>query len=522
MSKDLREIAMLLLEAISEMQDNNPYANAIDFEKVVNTPHLLEYKPISRKAVMLLEEDKYVKCFFNNDNSIFAIGISEKGVKRLEQRKETQYKPSEIEKIIKKLISESNPDRPREMEMPDTNAFYSKVNNAGDSDQKIKYLEDVLQGIEDYFISKWKSKERAGNYVNGLPLKYWKSQVKEFYIYKMIQRMIEKLIDNPKYIFPQHFNTFKGSLDALERYKKEIYKKNRDYWESHLFVDIIEIKEYLIELGNIEDKLDFLTHHIYELEQIRYHYTDDNIETILKKHSLNEKFQRVEYSPMADYSHDHVSQSEYREFLRLLNNHIIPFLRIEKSRLEEEFRTKGGTKSILDAFRTPVTKVNEKKQIPEITEKLDNTVHGLSNNIFKAVESSFKPIQWLGSKRQMLELFRLLSEKLSGYTPAYNEDEILSHFVDLKGNKYLNDNTSKVQKLQWLKTDGNFWQLVNHLVEHKFIKKQKKYQTFIPHFLNNELKSFKNPAQTNFFKKNFLNPDENLIEIIRKVILIKD
>lgn len=333
MTLTLREISIILLEKLQEFHEKEPSASGIGFEKFLVLDEFKAHQTKLKDAALLLEEDGFAKCFMTNGPDIYAIGITSRGKQRLEERKNNQTKPSEIQLLIKDLIDESNPDRPRDMEIPKTNSFYNKVNDFSDVNGKIEFLEKVLMGIEEFLIKKWSKGQKPGNYINGFPVEYWKKQVKQYSLYIKIRRMIEKLVDDPRYIFPNHYKDILNIYKDLEKLQNKQTMERKKYWENHLFIDVIEIKDYLKELNDIE-KMEFLDYHLHELNQICYHYPDDAIEIVLKKHGLQDKFKRIKYSPMADFEHSHISRSEYESFLRLLSKNILPLLHTEKRRLK--------------------------------------------------------------------------------------------------------------------------------------------------------------------------------------------
>jgi len=418
MALKLLEISIILLEVLGKLHEKDPYASGYDYDNIFNSDELKEYNDELNNAAQLLEEDGYVKRYLSNDNNIHAIGITEKGKLRLKQRLETVTKPTEIEIIIKDLISESNPDRPREMELHKTNDFYNKVNNLEDTEAKIDFLQQVLDGIEHYFIKKWTKNDRPGNYINGFPMVYWKKTIKEYSLYKKIKAMIERLIDDPKYHFPNYYRDILNIFKDSDKLKIKQASERKKYWEEHLFIDVLEIKEYLKTLQTNDEKIEFLDSKLHEMNQICYHYTDDNIEAILNEHGLTDKFTRIEYSPFSDYTHSHISKSEYRVFLDHLKDHIVPYMRNEKRRLDGDKPKQTESNDTIEA------KINQN----DITMGKDKQV----------TEISKSKIRWEGTETQLVYLFdELIKSGFLGQETNSEKYKLISeHFLNKSGKEF--------------------------------------------------------------------------------------
>jgi len=416
MSLGLREIGILVLEKLEELHEKDPHASGIGFDEILAIEEFKDYKNKLKDAALLLEEDGLINCYRTNGPDIYAIGITTKGKLRLEERKENQTKPSEIEIIVKNLINEANPNRPHEMEITKTNEFYEKVNKLDNSELKVNFLNGILQGIEDYFLKRWTISENPRSFHKGYTLDYCQKVIKESELYQKIKRLVNKLIDDPNYIIPTYYKTFAVAKGALEDYAKNYKAENREYWENHLFIDVIEIKEYLNKLDDSEKK-EFLEYHLHELNQICYHYPDDAIETVLNKHGLLDKFKRIKYSPMADYEHSNISKSEFSTFLRLLNKSVIPLLHNEKRRF----------KTIVDSIEMKNEPVNDIIQTPkkEMNTKAKNR------------------IIWKGSIADLKELFQAL--RLAGLIEEITQPNavIRDCFIKPDGNDFNEDTIRK-------------------------------------------------------------------------------
>jgi len=184
----------------------------------------------------------------------------------------------------------------------------------------------------------------------------------------------------------------------------------------------------------------------------------------------------------------------YGDVLRLINNQIEYFekrLSLENNNASKSARGK---------------KINHQ---PEEIKKESKAVK-------KKPRNSVGKMIWLGTETQLIDLFFLLGE--GKLMPKYeDDDEIVTHFINDRGQNFSHSKNIKSQRLRWLGRDKDFPVLINKLVEEKFILGKNKYKNFEQHFLNKDGKPFKNLPQLYYGPKNYSSYDPLIDEAIAKI-----
>ncbi|MCL5028007.1 MAG: hypothetical protein M1480_03200 [Bacteroidetes bacterium] len=124
-------------------------------------------------------------------------------------------------------------------------------------------------------------------------------------------------------------------------------------------------------------------------------------------------------------------------------------------------------------------------------------------------------IIWLSSEVKLIDLFFDLNN--SKLMPKYSDDEVLSHFVNDRMEKFESLTKLNDQKLKWLGTDEEFSYFINELIKTGIIKVSNKYKSFTFHFLNREGQIFKNLSQKYNNLKNFGSQNPFIAEAIKKI-----
>jgi hypothetical protein len=335
---------------------------------------------------------------------------------------------------------------------------------------------------------------------------------------------------------------FCGQIVALTKSEYIDYRK---------YVSIVPYGELMKKITDNLHKSDTLKQKIDYLNSIKSKYefdkaypTGDNT-FIDRVNELLEKYYKLQNSIYGDSDSkseiivsDHVFYNNFNFEIINIANHILQIsdidLKIEyinwllmqaNERYDERLGNKSeaeqqtiGYKKGMQSHNAIIRFAEEKLKYWQNKKDEGHELETDKVNIISKTEEynvKIKPIQWLGNKLQLTKLFELLS--IDGFIPKYSKNEILIHFVNDKGEPFVNKSNKETKALHWEKTDGIFLQLVNLLVDKKLIPKYKKYLIFLSHFNNNEFEEFKNPAQSHHFKKTFLNPDKQIEEIVSQV-----
>src|SRR4030095_11652137 len=258
MDISLREISYLLLKAIAEALKNEQPGAFIEIKDMISKPEFNKYKQQITEAINLLEDRDDIACLRTNDGNIYAVKITKSGKLYLEKSQFHKTKDilSEIENYAKDLISESNPDRPDFIEDTKTNAYNSRVNDFEEAEDKINFLMETLKAIERYFLNKWENSALPpSNSTSGEAEYDDKRVIKNFPIYRKIEKMISEVQKDPSIQFWQEFKSYPGAMESLMEYGIEYNKLKREKIERVFEFDFEKIKKYGNSLTDLKERL---------------------------------------------------------------------------------------------------------------------------------------------------------------------------------------------------------------------------------------------------------------------------
>ncbi len=163
----------------------------------------------------------------------------------------------------------------------------------------------------------------------------------------------------------------------------------------------------------------------------------------------------------------------------------------------------------------------EKNCIPKLNSrpgKAPQLVNTKKSAVKKKQKNVGSKITWLGTEKQLIDLFFLLSE--SKLMPLYEEDEIVAHFVNARLEEFKLQEKINYQKLKWLGNDEDFPELISKLADARLIRitKRNKYIVFKQHFLNQEGKEFRYLAQKNQPHKNHARHNPLIDDAIKQIL----
>ena len=359
-------------------------------------------------------------------------------------------------------------------------------------------------------------------------LKFYKHQVDLGFIETPIKSLEQPYITNyPHKLLPQT-----EKLRNQRRTAKAVFKKYS--------VVIIDLKHFLVYKENQIDPQFFCVFNtkkniIVELnsyntsrEKLIYLTDKKNIYTRIKEDF--DAFDASSYDLKGTYlyrlSHNCPELVFFIEFLSniLSRNKSDKKSKLNLYNLKRQIELRSDEfKIILDFISSQIEYLEKRLSLESSEVSAAVSDSPASNNKVETIESSNSikektnsKIIWLASETQLIDLFYdLANAKLLS---NYSDDEVLSHFVNDRLEKFESLKKYCSSKLNWLGTDVDFASFINKLVEAGFVKTSNKYKAFCQHFLNNNGKEFKNLPQKFQNSKNFDNPNPQINEIIQKII----
>jgi hypothetical protein len=104
-------------------------------------------------------------------------------------------------------------------------------------------------------------------------------------------------------------------------------------------------------------------------------------------------------------------------------------------------------------------------------------------------------IRFFGDQQLLLDMHQVLKD--NEMLPGYTEAEILTHYIDEKGQPFEND-LPEPKPMIWNDDDTSFALFVRELDINGLIKARKKFELMNGHYLNMDVKPFKNLKTKNY------------------------
>ncbi len=311
---------------------------------------------------------------------------------------------------------------------------------------------------------------------------------KEISDYEKLSKVIVKL--DHYWVFDK--DNFEQSFDIVFITKKSLLDELKNYYDTkEKLIYLFDIRNILVRLKTEYEKFDpfkFDGTGIYLFELLQ------NCPELVFFIELNAemfKEDKLELNLFLLKNQIELRTKEYEEVIELINSQIDYFeKRLSLESAAPEIEPPQNQLAIVEKPVKPITQTKKKKKY-------------------------INEIIWLGNETQLIDFFFDLNN--ATLVPKYSDDEVLSHFVNERRQKFESLQTVSAQTLQWLGTDEEFAYFVTKLNNTGIIKVSNKYKAFTAHFLNREGKVFKNLPQKYTNLKNHGTSNPQIDDAIKNI-----